>query len=236
MSGTPADHPVVLAHGWGGSARASWRESGLAGLLRSAGRDVTTPSLPGHSMDASASDDPHSYSALTELFSESLPLGSFDGVGYSLGGKLLLDIARREPGRIRRLVLIGVGANAFSPERGEDVARALLQGVDADTPPPIAQVVEAALATGQNARAMAAVIRRPARPLQASDLDALRTPTLLIAGARDRIAQHPEVLAAAIQGSELAVLPDLDHGGLIDSHEVWRACVSFLAASPEAHP
>src|SRR5690606_18912138 len=92
---------------------------------------------------AGPSHDPVAYADLGGTLQAGLP-PTFDLVGFSLGAKLALDIAVRFPARVRRMVLGGIGDNAFAPETiGDAAARALEHGPDDATPP----AVQAFLAT-----------------------------------------------------------------------------------------
>ena len=92
--------PLVLLHGWGLDPRV-W--SGLREALP-AGLATFAPALPGHgdahpppSADLAAWSD-----ALLPALPERAVL-----CGWSLGSLIALDLARRHPGRVARLILIG---------------------------------------------------------------------------------------------------------------------------------
>ena len=221
--------PIVLAHGWGGSPAIDWPEDGLRKDLEVQGRPVVAPPLPGHRREPSPTD-PEAYRDLAKLFADSLHVERFDGVGYSLGGKLLLEIAAREPRRVRRLVIVGVGGNLFRGENGNAVADALAHSANSQTAPAIRQVVDMALASGNDPSAMAAVIRRPTTPISPADLAEVSAEVLLLAGGRDRIGHSPEELVDALPHAHLAILPDLDHGQLRRSAQVSALASAFLIA------
>jgi len=111
--------PVVLLHGWGGTYQTTWSGSVLERRLRAAGRTVAGLDLPGHG-PGPVSHEPKDYELIASQLAMILPHAVvMDGVGFSLGGKLLLQLAAGHPGRFRRLVIGGVGANLFRPENGE---------------------------------------------------------------------------------------------------------------------
>lgn len=91
--------PLVFLHGWGLSSRV-WTP-----LLEamSPGLDMRTPDLPGHGTAAPA---PASLSAWADAMGTSLPAESVL-VGWSLGAFLALELARRHPDHVRRVILIG---------------------------------------------------------------------------------------------------------------------------------
>lgn len=153
--------PVVLAHGWGGSYDQTWRGSGLESDLTAAGRIVLTVDLPGHGRRP-CSHRPADYSDIAEQLWACLPQAEqLDAVGYSLGGKLLLRLAAEHPGSFRRLVILGVGQNAFVPEDGELLATALLQGIPDHAPESLRTLLEEVRCSGNDLESLAAVIQRP---------------------------------------------------------------------------
>lgn len=161
-----------------------------------------------------------------------LGLGRFDLVGYSMGAVVALLCATGEP-RLRRLAIGGVGE-----------AVVLLGGVDtraldnniladvmlADDPSSFPEGVQGfrrnAEARGNDRLALAA----QARVVNASPiaLDRITVPTLVLAGTSDPLAIRPEILAGAIPGARLELVPG-DHSTGRTSPEFTRALVAFLA-------
>jgi pimeloyl-ACP methyl ester carboxylesterase len=104
--------PLVLIHGYLGSARASWIDSGIADHLASRGHRVLMPDMRGHG-ESARPHDPGSYPpgvladdclALIEQFE----LTDYDLGGYSLGGRTV----------IRALDLGAAPRRAFSGGQG----------------------------------------------------------------------------------------------------------------------
>ena len=116
--------------------------------------------------------------------SVALPDEPVDAIGFSLGGQLLLRLAATDPARFRRLVVIGVGANLFRADRTESLAAAFEQGVEPDDIGARVFVSVAAQA-GNDPLAMAACLRRPARPFTPEELSGVKCPVLVILGDRD---------------------------------------------------
>jgi len=92
--------PLVLLHGWGLDPRV-W--SGLCDAQPSRIRTLA-PALPGHgdALPAAAADLAAWGDALLPVLPERAVL-----CGWSLGSLIALDLARRHPERVARLILIG---------------------------------------------------------------------------------------------------------------------------------
>lgn len=220
--------PVVLLHGCGGSPEQAFVETGWVEAFRAAGREVFAPRLPGHGRPG-PSHDPADYADMALALLPHWPDGACDVVGFSLGAKLALDIAVRWPDRVRRMVLGGIGDNAFAPETvGEAAARALEYGAGPDTPPG----VRAFLATWDPAfndpLAVAAVLRRPANPVLDEDNVAVITaPVEVINGADDFVMTMGTRLFTTLD-AQPHVLPEAGHFDLTEREEFRAIAVRFL--------
>jgi pimeloyl-ACP methyl ester carboxylesterase len=227
--------PVVLLHGWGGSYADTWQGSPLERALNAARRPLVRVDLPGHGHDP-ASHEASDYVNIAQQLDEKLsPSAQLDGIGFSLGGKLLLELASQRPERFRRLVIGGVGANIFHREAGEAVAAALLNGVAPDAPAALRSVVEAARESINDPLALAAVIRRPSHPISPDALGAVRAEVLLVVGGADGIAGAWEPLARALRCPRSVIVDGLDHVSTPSSNEFATAAANFiLAGDPPA--
>ncbi len=222
--------PVALLHGCGGSAASTYMETGWIEHLAAVGRTALPITLPGHGDGASR--DPDNYGDLAGTVLATLP-ERFDAVGFSLGGKLLLEIAARAPERIGRLVVGGVGDNVFAPERsGEASAAALEAGIDDSAPPALASFYRYCEAGGGDLRAIAAVLRRAPNPvLDRHRLNTIVTPVLLVVGDADPIAMPAAGLIAALPAVQALILPGVDHLLLPANPDFRTHAVSFLSST-----
>jgi pimeloyl-ACP methyl ester carboxylesterase len=62
-------------------------------------------------------------------------------------------------------------------------------------------------------------------------LERITVPTLVVAGERDDLARRPEILAGAIAGARLTVVPG-DHLGAVGEPALAQAITDFLEESP----
>ncbi|MEP7312450.1 MAG: alpha/beta fold hydrolase [Pseudomonadota bacterium] len=205
--------PIVLLHGCAGSAHATFESTGWLAAIAAGGRQGLAPDLPGHGRGDVSHDAAH-YADLAGLMEQALPAGPFDAVGFSLGGKLALELALRFPGRVRRLVLGGVGDNVFAPEGIAATAAAALEdpGSTSAQHPAVRTMLRHWEPERNDALAVAAVLRRPANPLFTRErLQALTAPVLIVSGADDPVGQQSAALVASLADVRREILPGVDH-------------------------
>lgn len=116
---------LVMLHGFGGTHRA-W--DGVVELLDRERYRPLALDLPGHGAEVDA-PRPISFAGCVEHVLANSP-ERFALCGYSLGGRVALHVALAAPGRVERLVLIGV--NPGIEDRGERAARRLADHALAD--------------------------------------------------------------------------------------------------------
>ncbi|MGF6876911.1 alpha/beta fold hydrolase [Paraburkholderia sp. MM5477-R1] len=226
---------VLLLHGWGGNSESVWAASGWYEALEASGFAPLPVDLPGHGV-ASGSHDALDYADLTAYVLDELgDVGPVSAIGYSLGSKVLLELAIRRPQMFKRLVIGGLGANAFAPERaGELVAKCLVDGPKEDTPPGVRALAQYGIAAGNDPLAIAAVLRRPPNPVLSPErVSAVACPVLLISGDADQIAAPLAPLAEALPNSHVLMLEAVDHLSLPASQGFQDAALSFLSSGNE---
>ncbi|MGN6330162.1 MAG: alpha/beta fold hydrolase [Motilibacteraceae bacterium] len=203
--------PVLLLHGFAGSAEANWVRTGVVDALLAAGRPVVLADARGHG----ASDKPRevaSYAGSVLVDDAvavlgSLPAETVDVVGYSMGAFTAARMAHRA---LRSVVLAGVGDGVLSArdrESQEAVAAAML----AESPTGIRDRLGRRLRryaewSGGDRAALAAAQRGASFAQPATILDA-GVPTLVLAGERDDVVGSPAELARRIPGARLRLVP-----------------------------
>jgi hypothetical protein len=206
--------PVLLLHGLATSARRTWVETGWVDLLRDAGREVIALDLPGHG-GAPLLDD---WDRLEDVVAAQLPDGPLDAVGFSMGARVLLVLATREPHRFGHLVLAGVGANLF---RGDETT---------SLPEQIGRHFEGlARSSGTDPSAVTALLGRQQPPLSDEALRAISADTLVVMGTDD-FAGPAGPLVGRLTTVRLVELRGVDHFATPKSMAFLNAGLTHLGA------
>jgi len=221
--------PVLLLHGFATSAARTWGDNGWIDILGDMGRTVIAPDLLGHG-DSPKPHEPEAYEGFAQLIADELPDGQpVDAIGFSMGARTLLQLAVAEPGRFRRLVLAGVGANLFRTDGSGLVARAL-RG-EADPSDPVARYFATlAKEPGSDPVALAAFIEHRQAPLTAEALAAVTCPTLVVLGEND-FAGPADPLVEALPDARLVALPRTDHFATPKDFRFMDAAFDFVGAA-----
>jgi 2-succinyl-6-hydroxy-2,4-cyclohexadiene-1-carboxylate synthase len=227
--------PVTLLHGFT-QDRHSWDE--LLALLPSGWRWIRVD-LRGHGGTRTDPAAPHTMTAcmkdLDSLWTQ-LGVEASHLVGYSLGGRLALQVAARMPGRLRSLVTIGAHAGMAEAERpgrraaDEKLAASLESGGMA----PFVEYWSALPLFSGQARRGAAFVEAVRRQRLANDPQGLARslrgmgggsmepvwnrlsdfgePALFVAGAEDeRYVRYAQRLAGMVPKGAAAIVPGAGH-------------------------
>lgn len=226
----------MLLHGFAVHARLNWEGPGTVEALVARGRRVYALDARGHGESDRPHDDTFYGESLmardVRLLIDRTGADRVHLAGYSMGTVVAL-LAAADDARVSRLVVGGIGAGAV--EVGgldtramppELVSAALTAEDAADAPERTRGFRVLADVSGADRLALAAQIRAVHR--DALPLDRITVPTLVLAGAGDPLATRPEVLASAIAGAELTVLPG-DHLTAVRDPGFAEAIASFLA-------
>jgi pimeloyl-ACP methyl ester carboxylesterase len=139
---------------------------------------------------------------------------------------VLLRLAADQPGRFRRLALLGIGRGVLEPADPEPIVAALTNEPD---PENVTGIVFRRLADGlgNDRSALIAFLRRPQRPLTPADLGRITTQVLVVLGDQDP-ASPGDGLVAALPDARLVTLRGVDHFGTPGDVRCMQAVLGFL--------
>ena len=260
-NGPEAGVPVLVLHGFTGSARAM---DPLAERL-AAGLDarIICPDLVGHGRSEVPDDlDLYRVEAMAgqiTALADALGCDAFHLVGYSMGGRVALTVGCSEPQRLRSLCLIGASAGIADPaerrRRAEaDEARAEKIGADLETfvdewmADPLfagqAELGEEHVRAARNQR-LASDPAGLARSLLAAGTGAMTAlhgrladcdvATLLVVGARDsKFCAIAKQLAVALPRAGIARIDGAGHAAHIEQPEATGSAIASFIVGAEA--
>jgi pimeloyl-ACP methyl ester carboxylesterase len=191
----------------------------LVTAVRAEGFNVVTPDLRGHGQTLNPAGDLHLARLVDDVleFVYLLGRGPLHGVGYSLGGGVLLYAARRQPDLFRSLALLGTSYRAPSQER---LAKA------------VGRVEDRSEAARTVFDPLTGIVVGWAAPLES--FRAISSPTLIMGGDRDEFNDPEDSLALyrTLPNAELLVVPHADHLGLVRHPMVIGAVREFYSHIP----
>lgn len=234
----PADGaPVVLIHGWGIHAHL-WRRTVPA--LIEAGRRVYALDLPGHGLsDRPLAPGSYTLENMTDhvaAYCDAIGVARAAFAGQSTGGRIAIELAFRDPQRVSGLALYGSVGFGVAPRALPLVPRlpaprgalsalltqrwlvAMSKGFAYGRRARVAQAdIDAYWAATQFPDCVPALrqvlIDFDWRELTPEQCAALRVPTLVVFGTRDRTVRplHAERLTAAVPDARLRWVRDAGH-------------------------
>ena len=220
------DPPVLLVHGFASSAEHNWRQPGWLDLLADCGRETIAVDLPGHGT-APRPVDPAGYDNVEAHVAAAVEgREPIDAIGFSAGAHVLLRLAADQPGRFRRLALLGIGRSMLEPADPEPIVAALTGDPDPENVPGMV-FRRLADGLGNDRDALIAFLRRPQRPLTEADLARVATQVLVVLGDKDP-AGPGDGLVAALPDARLVTLRGVDHFGTPGDVRCMQAVLGFL--------
>jgi pimeloyl-ACP methyl ester carboxylesterase len=217
---------LVLLHGFGSSFDHNWQQTGWVDILADFGVTVPPIDLPAHGSSPPLTD-PADYDHVDEEVRNALPAeGLIGGVGFSAGAELLLRLAVAEPERFDRIVLLGLGDNAF--ESGDPAALVTaLEGSDEPEDVRARTFRRLAASAGNDPKALSAFLRRPRQSLTEEDLSSISCPVLVVLGDRDWVGPADRLMAA-LPSASLVSLSGVDHFATPSDFGAIDATIKFL--------
>lgn len=232
VHGPDTGSPVVLVHGFASDYRLNWVGTRWQETLTHAGYRVIGLDCRGHGH----SDKPHDEAAYAvDVMAQDVvrlldhvDVRTAHYVGYSMGARIGLEIVLRNPDRIDRAVLGGLGA-VGAIAHAEEIARAFRTHEPTDDP--VAQTFYgfASARPTNDLEALAACIlglRPQADPRQ---LGSITTPILIVVGDQDELADGAAELIELIPSARMVTIQGRDHLSAVTARDFKRAALEFLS-------
>jgi pimeloyl-ACP methyl ester carboxylesterase len=235
-------YPVLLIHGFGSNHRVNWVSTSWTRDLIAAGRRVIAFDNRGHG-ESSKPHDPAAYRIPLMVedgcrLLDHLGVGKADVMGYSMGARIALSFTLAYPGRVRSMVLGGLGdamvmRELFSP------AEPLIEALRA---PSLDQISDPrgrayrifAEQTGSDREALVACILGARDQITPAQLQRIAVPVLVAVGSQDEYAGSAEGLAALMPGAQAFTIPGRDHMRAVGDKAHKAAVLAFLASQDAA--
>jgi pimeloyl-ACP methyl ester carboxylesterase len=235
---------MLLVHGFGSSAEEDWVKTGMVARLARRWR-VIAYDVRGHGH----SDKPHHIAnyGLSHMRADAvalldhLELPQTRIMGYSMGGRIVLEVLMHHPDRLSAVVLggYGEGGQISTPGQRHRIAAALL----AEDPAVIEDVLarrfrRGAERNGKDLRALAACIgaEETTDAAVAIDYAALRRvapPVMIATGDRDVIAGDPRPLTGWFRDARVVLLEGGEHTTLLADPRFHQAVEDFFTTTLE---
>jgi pimeloyl-ACP methyl ester carboxylesterase len=233
IHGAENGRPIALVHGFASDYRLNWVGTRWQETLVNAGFRVIGIDCRGHGH----SDKPHDEQSYDVGLMAADVTGVLDQqgiesaayLGYSMGGRIGLQMLLDHPDRVTRAVLGGIGA-AGAISHAPQIARAFRNGEPTDDP--VAQTFYrfASARPANDLQALAACILGLKAEVSPDRMKDIRTPVLIVVGDRDDIARGAPELIELIPTARLITIANRDHMSAVPAREFKQAALEFLTA------
>ena len=234
LNGPEDGTPIVLVHGfcsdyhlnWVGSR---WQETLVNQEFLVIGLDCRGHGHSEKPHDPAAYDRSEMAADVVRLL-DHLAVRQADYLGYSMGGRIGLQVLVDHGPRIRHAVLGGVGlwAARAQPANAELTARRMRGDETVDDPIALTFYQFAVARPINDLEALACCILGPQRELTDGELDAVSNPVLICTGDQDVMAQGGAELAAKLGSGRHFNIEGRNHMNAVPARAFKDAAVGFL--------
>ena len=237
-TGPDLHEPILLIHGFASTHAVNWVNTLWTKTLTHAGRRVIALDNRGHGQSEKLYT-PQDY-ATPVMAQDALALLDHLGIewadvmGYSMGARITSFLALNHPGRVRSMVLGGLGHHLVA---GVGLPMGIADAMDAPAleslTDPMQRMFRAfAEQTKSDLRALGACIRGSRQTLGEAELGAILTPALVAVGDKDAVAGDPHKLAAMLPKGVALDIPGRDHNLAVGDKVYKQGVLEFLAVRP----
>ena len=230
--------PILLIHGFASTHAVNWVFPQWVKTLTGAGRRVIAFDNRGHGRSEKFYD-PAAY-ALPEMAEDAralldhLHIEVADVMGYSMGARIAAFLAMAHAGRVRSMILGGLGHHLV--DRGvlpDNIADAMeapsLEGlID-----PMQRMFRGfAETTKSDLKALAACARGASQSMSERQAGQIDVPVLIAVGTKDDVAGDPHRLAALFGAARAVDIPGRDHNRAVGDKVYKDSVLEFLEQRP----
>jgi pimeloyl-ACP methyl ester carboxylesterase len=230
--GDQARRPLVLVHGFASSLQGNWLATGCVDALTPL-RYLIALDCRGHG-ESGKPHEPEAYAdpAMPDdviRLMDHLAIERADLFGYSMGGRISIQLMVRYPERFTSVILGGVGGIFQTPGSRSNVVDALLAEEASTVTDARGKAFRVfAERNGNDLKALAACMAADRATGDAASLSRVAVPVLIVNGEEDRTVGDPAPLAAAIPRAQLVKIPGRDHLTVVGDQRFKDAARDFL--------
>ncbi|HEU4519591.1 MAG TPA: alpha/beta fold hydrolase [Microvirga sp.] len=235
---TGAADPVVLVHGFASNHAVNWVNTLWVQALTRAGYRVIALDNRGHGQSEKLYR-PEDYDSSVmagdvRRLLDHLGIARADVMGYSMGARIAAHLAVIDPGRVRSLLLGGLGIRlVHGVGLPMNIADAMeVPSLDSLTDPLQRMFRAFAEQTKSDLRALAACIRGSRQTLTEQEVAEIRAPTLVSVGTADTVAGPAGELASLMPNARALDIPGRDHNLAVGDKAHKQGVLAFLAERP----
>jgi pimeloyl-ACP methyl ester carboxylesterase len=228
--GEDRGEPILLIHGFASSLQINWVNPRWVDTLTKAGRRVLAFDNRGHGQSEKLYA-PEAYDSIAMAedavnLLDDLEIARADVMGYSMGARIGAYLALDHPGRVRSLILGGLGDHLVN---GVGLPIGIAEAMEAPSLEAISDPIQHmfrnfADRNHSDRAALAACIRGSRQAMSVEEVARIACPTLVAIGTKDEIAGDPHILAAMFPRGEALEIPGRDHN-LAVGDKVYKAGV-----------
>ena len=229
-----AGEPIVLVHGFASNRQVNWVNPGWVNTITGAGRRAIALDNRGHGASSKLYDPAAYHSVMmaedARALLDHLRIERADVMGYSMGARLVTFLTINHPGRVRSVVIGGMGSRMVEEVGLPDKVAAALEAPSlADISDPTGRLFRSfAEQTKSDLKALAACIRGNRQTLSREQVAGIRVPVLVAIGTEDKVAGSAQKLAAIIPGARALDIPNRDHMLAVGDKVFKTAVLDFL--------
>lgn len=226
--------PIVLVHGFASNRHNNWQEPSWYETMADLDRRVIALDCRGHGESGKPHDE-DAYSTGTMAgdvigLLDYLDVEEADLMGYSMGGRITVELVTSHPERFNSAVAAGVGSSILD---GRSAGGSIADGLVTDDPDSIDNPVARrfrifAESNDNDLEALAACIRSPSSAPNRDELADVDLPVLVVAGSEDDLVGTPGGLADAFGNGESVTVEGEDHLSTVGDERYKDAVRDFL--------